>query len=146
MLVQSKLEHCSVIASYLELQILDLGLPYMDGKLRHRPTTFMRSPRFKKVVIKSKLQQQRRSPNLSCSPDTVQCSAHISSSRSPNDLKFLPWKDETIVQNFHVEVCPNYDVINDVFGRQEDKNCHQVKMWPLTHQLVNKSIVSNFGL
>jgi hypothetical protein len=39
MLVQSKLEQCSVIGSYLELQILDLGLLYMDG--RHRPTTFM---------------------------------------------------------------------------------------------------------
>ena len=145
MLVQSKLEHCSVIGSYLELQILDLGPFYMDGKIRHRPTTFMWSPRFNKAVFKSKLQQQRRSPNLSCSPDTVQCSAHISSSRSPNDLKFLPWKDETISQNFH-EVCSNYDVINDVFGRQEDKNCHQVKMWPPTHQLVNKSIVPNFGL
>ena len=56
MLVQSKLEHCSVIGSYLELQILDLGLHYMDGKLRHRPKTFMRSPRFKKAVFKSKLQ------------------------------------------------------------------------------------------
>ena len=41
MLVQSKLEHCSVIGSYLELQILDLGLLYMDGKVRHRPTTLM---------------------------------------------------------------------------------------------------------
>ena len=45
-----------------------------------------------------------------------------------------------------IEVGSNYDVINDVCGRQEDKNCHQVKMWPLTHQLVNKSIVPNFGL
>ena len=48
MLVQSKLEHCSVIGSYLELQILDLSPFYMDGKIRHRPTTFMWSPRFKK--------------------------------------------------------------------------------------------------
>jgi hypothetical protein len=97
MLVQSKLEHYSVIGSYLELWILDLGLFYMDEKIRHRPTTFMWSPRFKNAVFKSKLQQQQRSPNLSCSPDTVQCSAHISSSRSPNDLKFSPWKDETIL-------------------------------------------------
>ena len=101
MLVQSKLEHCLVIGSYLELQISDLVLLYMDGKVRHRPTTFMRSPRFNKAFFKSKLQQQRRSLNLSCSPDTVQCSAHISSSRSPNDINFLPWKDETITQNFH---------------------------------------------
>jgi len=41
MLVQSKLEHCSVIGSYLELQISDLGLLYMDGKVRHRTTTFI---------------------------------------------------------------------------------------------------------
>ena len=54
-LVQSKLEHCLVIGSYLELYILDLGLPYMDGNLRHRPTTFMGSPRFKKAVFKSRL-------------------------------------------------------------------------------------------
>ena len=100
-MVQSKLEYFLVIGSYLELQTSDLGLLYMDGKVRHRPTTFMRSPRFNKVVSKSKLQQQRRSPNLSCSPDTVQCSAHILSSRSPNDLILLPWKAEIISQNFH---------------------------------------------
>jgi hypothetical protein len=39
---------------------MDLGLVYMDGKLRHR--------------------------NLSCNPNNVQCSTHISSSRSPNEL------------------------------------------------------------
>jgi hypothetical protein len=50
------------------------------------PKTFMRSPRSKKAVFKSKLWQQQRSLNLSYSPDTVQCSSHISSSRSPNDL------------------------------------------------------------
>ena len=146
MLVQSKLEHCSVIGSYMELQISDLVLLYMDGKVRHRPTTFMWSPRFKKAVFKSTLQQQRRSPNLSCSPDTVQCLTHISSSRSPNDLIFFSWKAETIVQNLHGRIYSNPNVINDVFGRQEDKDCHQVKMWPPTHQLVNKSIVPNFGL
>jgi len=54
MLVQSKLEHCSVIGSFLDLQILDLGPFYIDGKIRHRPTTFMWSPRFKKAVFKSK--------------------------------------------------------------------------------------------
>jgi hypothetical protein len=55
MLVQSKLEHCSVIGSYLKLQIWDLVLLYMDGKVRNRLTTFMRSPRFNKAVFKSKL-------------------------------------------------------------------------------------------
>jgi len=50
------------------------------------------------------------------------------------------------LRTFMIEVCSNYDVINDVFGRQEDKNRHQVKMWQPIHQLVNKSIVPNFGL
>jgi len=34
---------------------LDLGLLYMDGKLRHRPKTFMGIARFKKAVFKFKL-------------------------------------------------------------------------------------------
>ena len=57
-----------------------------------------------------------------------------------------PRKMRQFHRTFMIQVCSNYDVINDVFGRQEDKNYHQVKMWPPTHQLVNKSIVSNFGL
>ena len=146
MLVQSKLEHCLVIGSYLKLQISDLGLLYMDGKIRHRPKTFMWSPRFKKAIFKSNFQQQRRSLNLSYSPDTVQCSAHILSSRSPNDLNFFSWKAETISYNFHGKVGSNSDVSNDILFRQEDKDCHQVKMWPPTQQLFIKSIVPNFGL
>ena len=63
---------------------MDLGLVYMDGKLRHRPIPFMKSPRFKTEVFKFKLQQQKRSRNLSYSLDIVQCSAHISSFKSPN--------------------------------------------------------------
>ena len=57
---------------------------FIYGKLRHRPKPFMKSPRFKRTIFKFKLQQQQRSENLSCSLDTIQCSAHISSSRSPN--------------------------------------------------------------
>ena len=102
MLVESKLEHCLVIGSYLELQISNLGLLYMDRRVRHRTTTFMWSLRFKDVVFKSKLQQQQRSPNLSCSPNTVQCLAHIWSSRCPNDLFLFSWKAESISYNFHV--------------------------------------------
>ena len=41
MMVQSELEYCSVIESYLELYISNLGLFYMDGKIRHRPKNFM---------------------------------------------------------------------------------------------------------
>ena len=106
MLVQSKLEHCYVIRSYLELQISDLGMLYMNGKVRHRSLVFMRSPRFKNVVFKSKLQQQRKSLTLSCNPHNVQCSAHISSSRSSNDLNFFSWKDKTISYNFYEQLVP----------------------------------------
>ena len=49
MLVQSKPEHCSVIGLYLELQISDLGPFYMDGKVKHRPTTFIWTPRSKNI-------------------------------------------------------------------------------------------------
>ena len=40
----------------------------------------------------------------------------------------------------------NSDVSNVVLFRQEDKDFHQVKSWSSTEQLVNKSIISNFGL
>ena len=63
---------------------LGLGLVYMDKKLRHRPKTFMKSPRFKSAIFEFKWKQQRKRQNLSCSLDTIQCSAHISSSRSSN--------------------------------------------------------------
>ena len=61
-------------------------------------------------------------------------------------LLYMDGKVRQFPRTFMIEVSSNYDVINDVFGRQEDKNCHQVKMWPPIHQLVNKSIVLNFGL
>jgi len=33
---------------------LDLGMVYMYGKLRDRPKTFMKSPRFKSVIFEFK--------------------------------------------------------------------------------------------
>jgi len=59
---------------------------------------------------------------------------------------FFPGKLRQFPRTFMIQDCSNYDFINDVFGREEDKDCHQVKMWPPTQQLVNKSIVPNFGL
>ena len=45
-----------VISRVLDVQMIsNLGLLYMDGKIRHMPKTFMWSPRFKKAVFKSKL-------------------------------------------------------------------------------------------
>ena len=61
----------------------------MDGKIRYRPKMFMKSPRLNSAVFKFKSYQQRRSQNLSCSSDTVRFSAHILSSRSPNELWFF---------------------------------------------------------
>jgi hypothetical protein len=54
MLVQFKLKHHSIIGSYLELWILDFILVYMDRNLRHRPKTFMKSPRLNSAVLESK--------------------------------------------------------------------------------------------
>ena len=146
MLVRSKLEHCSIIGSDLELQISNLGLFYMDGKVRHRLITFMQSSRFKNIVFKFKLQQQWRSLNLSCNLDIVQCSAHILSSRSSNDLNFFLEKIKQFSITFISTVSSSSDVSNDVLFRQEEKDFHQVKSWPPTQQLVIKSIVPNFSL
>ena len=49
----------------------------------------MKSPRLNSTIFKFKSQQLRRSRNLSCSPDIVWFSAHISSSRSANELWFF---------------------------------------------------------
>jgi len=34
---------------------MNLGVVYMDGKLRHRPKIFIKIPRFKTVIFKFKL-------------------------------------------------------------------------------------------
>ena len=107
----------------------------MDGKVKHRPTTFMGTQELKRLFW---------SPNLSCNPDTVKCSAHILSSRSPNDLILFLLESWDNFLEASWEFYSNYDVNNGVLLRQEDKDCHQVKMWPPTHQLVKKSNSSKF--
>ena len=66
MLVQSKLFCIWVISRVLDVQMIS---NFYTNFVRHR--------------------QQWRSPNLSCSPNTVQYLAHIWSSKSPNDLYFF---------------------------------------------------------
>jgi hypothetical protein len=61
-------------------------------------------------------------------------------------LIFFPKNLRQFSRTFMSQVGSNSDVSNDVLFRQEDKNCHQVKMWPPTQQLVIKSIVPNFSL
>jgi hypothetical protein len=118
----------------------------MDGKVRHRPTTFMGA---------QDLTRPFSSPNCSTKKEVrIYPAAQTLFSVQPISqvLKvqmisnFYPKKMRQFPRTFMIEVCSNYDVINDLFGRQEDKNCHQVEMWPPIHQLVNKSIVPNFGL
>ena len=102
MLVQSKTG--TLLGNWVISRVLDVQMTsnfYID-LVRHRPTTFMFSSRSKKAFCKSKLQQQRRSLNLSCSPNTVQCLTHIQSSRSPNDLHFFFQKAESISYNVYV--------------------------------------------
>jgi hypothetical protein len=118
----------------------------MDGKLRHRPKNFMGVQDLKRPFS---------SPNCSNNKEVRICpAAQTLFSVQPISRvlevqmisNFYPGKMRQFSRTFMIEVCSDYDVINDVFGRQEDKDCHQVKMWPPTHQLVNKSIVPNFGL
>jgi hypothetical protein len=126
---------------------LDFSFVYMARKLRHKPKTFMRSLRLNYVIQKVQSYHQKRSLNLFCSLDTVQYSTHILSSRNPNaSILFLVGKLRQFPITFMKTIYSNSNVSNDVLFRQEDKNCHQVKMWSPTQQLVIKSIVPNFGL
>jgi hypothetical protein len=118
----------------------------MDGKLRHRPTTFIGA---------QDLTRPFSSPNCSNNKEVrIYSAAQTLFSVQPISRvlevqmisNFYPGKMRQFSRTFMIEVGSNYDVINDLFGRQEDKNCHQVKMWPPIHQLINKSIVPNFGL
>ena len=61
-------------------------------------------------------------------------------------LIFFPEKMRQFPRTFMRISGSTSDVINDVLFKQEDKDCHQVMMWPPTQQLIIKSIVSNFSL
>ena len=59
---------------------------------------------------------------------------------------FFPGKLREFPRTFMISYGSSSDVSNDVLFRQEEKDFHQVKMWPPTQQLFIKSIVPNFGL
>ena len=125
---------------------MDLGLVYMDIKLRHRPKTFMRV-QDSKGPFSSSNYSNNREVRIYPAVQTLFSVQPISRVLEVHMTSFLfCWKAETIFENFHETICSNYDVSNDVFCRQEDKDCYQVKRWPPTQQLVIKSIVLNFGL
>ena len=52
----------------------------------------MKSQRLNSAILESKSQHQKRSLNQFYSPDTFQCSVHISGSGSPNEQFFLAYK------------------------------------------------------
>jgi hypothetical protein len=118
----------------------------MDGKVRHRPTTFMGAQDLTRLFSSSNCSNNEE-VRICPAAQTLFGVQPISRVLEVQMIShFYLRKMKQFPRTFMVEVCSNYDVINDVFGRQEDKNCHQVKMWPPIHQLVNKSIVSNFDL
>jgi len=125
---------------------LDLGLLYMDRKVRHRPTTFMGDQDLTRPFASSNCSNNEE-VRICPAAQTLFSVQPISRVLEVQMIsKFYPGNMRQFPRTFMIEVCSNYDVINDLFGRQEDKNCHQVKMWPPIHELVNKSIVPNFGL
>ena len=83
---------------------------------------------------------------MSLSLDTIQSSAISRVLEVQMTLIFFFGKIRQFPITFISVVGSNSDVRNDVLFRQEDKDCHQVKMWPPTQQLVIKSIVLNFDL
>ena len=118
----------------------------MDRKLRHRPKTFMRVQDLK-MSFSSSNGSNNGEVEICPAAKTLFSVQPISRVLEVHMTSFLfCWKVETIFENFHETICSNYDVSNDVFCRQEDKDCYQVKRWPPTQQLVIKSIVLNFGL
>ena len=146
-MVQSKLEHCSVIGSYLELQILDFNLVYMARKLRHRPKTFMGESKTQFCCLEIQILATTEKSESVLQPRHCSVfSPYVEFQKSKCTDLFFVGKLRQFPRTFMRTICSNSDVSNDVLFRKEDKNCHQVKMWPPTQQLVIKSILLNFGL
>jgi hypothetical protein len=106
---------------------MDLGLLYMDGKIRYRPKAFMKSSRFKTTVLSS---------NCSNKKEVRICPAahtlfNVQSIYQVLEVKMSSflfcWKAEINYQNFHETICSNSDVSNDIL-----LCCHQVKRWQPT--------------
>ena len=81
----------------------------------------MRSPRFITVILKLKSQQKNRSLNLSYSPYTIWCSAHILNYRSLNEPIIFFGNLGQIPKTFMQIICSYSDIINDVlFSHQSN--------------------------
>ena len=118
----------------------------MYEKLRHRPKTFIRVQDLK-VLFSSSNGSNNGEVEICPAAKTLFSVQPISRVLEVQIRRFLfCWKAEKVYLNFHRTTCSNSNVSNDILFRQDDRDCHQVKMWSPTKQLVIKSIVPNFGL
>jgi len=116
-----KLEHHSIIGTYLELWTLDWCLVYCSRNLRHRPTTFMKSGRPKSVVWKFKAWPQKRSQNLSCNPaqTLLRSLPIVGVLESKITSNLVGGKIRQFTTTFMRTTCSSSDVSNDISSRQE---------------------------
>ena len=106
----------------------------MDGKVRHRHTTFMGAQDLTRPFSSLNCRNNEEVRICPATQTLFGVQPIISSSKVQMISKFYPKNMRQFPRTFMIEVCSNYDVINDVFGRQKDKDCHQVKIWPPTQQ------------
>jgi len=103
---------------------VDLGLVYMDGKLRHRPTTFMRVQDSKRPFSSSNC-SNKREVGICPAVQTLFSVQPISRVLEIQMSSFLfCWKAETNSRTFMKIIYSNYDVSYDILFRQEDNGCH----------------------
>jgi hypothetical protein len=126
---------------------LDFNLVYMDRKLRHRPKTFM-GVQDSNLLFGSPNLSNNREVRIYPTAQTLFSVQLISRVLEVQIHRFFFFFGtlRQFPRTFMWTIYSKSYVSNDVLFKQEDKDCHQVKMWPPTQQLVIKSIVPNFGL
>jgi hypothetical protein len=118
----------------------------MYGKLRYKPKTFMRV-RDSKGPFSSSNCSNNGEVKICHAAQTLFSVQPISRVLEVQMHWFLfCWKAGQFPKTSMWTICLNSDVSNDVFCRQEDKDCYVVKRWSPTQQLVIKSTVLNFTL
>ena len=117
----------------------------MDGKIRHRPTTFIGVQDLKRLFSSPNYSTNEKVRIYSAAQTlfSVQLISRVLEFQITSI--FFPGKIRQFPRIFMGTVGSNSDVSNDILFRQKDKDFHQVKSWSPTQQLVIKSIVSNFG-
>ena len=118
----------------------------MDGKLRHRPKTLMGVKDSIFCLEVQILAITEKSESILQPRHCLVFNPYLEFQKSKCTDSFFVGKLRQFHRTFMTKTYSNSDVSNGILGRQEDKDCHQVKMWPPTQQLVIKSIVLYFGL